>query len=84
MRVPFAAGALCLVLSVVAVEATSSQTPSPSAPATAQVDAPAAAAAADDAAAKHAKRTACLAEAKTRKLVGAEKTAYLKDCIDAQ
>jgi hypothetical protein len=39
--------------------------------------------AAADAAAKHAKRTACLQETKARKLVGAEKTAFLKNCIDA-
>jgi surface antigen len=42
---------------------------------------PASTAAAGDAAAKHAQRTACLKEAKTRKLLGAEKTAFLKDCI---
>jgi hypothetical protein len=34
-----------------------------------------------DAAAKHAKRTACLKDAKAKKLVGAEKTAFLKNCI---
>jgi hypothetical protein len=34
-----------------------------------------------DAAAKHAKRTACLKDAKAKKLVGAEKTAFLKSCI---
>ncbi len=33
-----------------------------------------------DAAAKHAKLTECLKEAKERKLVGAAKTAYVKDC----
>jgi hypothetical protein len=87
MRVAFAAGALCLGLSVIAIEATRSQSVVPSnAPATAQAAAPAATpsavAAADDAAAKHAKRTACLAEAKTRKLVGADKSAYLKSCTD--
>jgi hypothetical protein len=37
-----------------------------------------------DAAAKHAKRTACLKDAKTKKLVGADKTAFLKNCIAAQ
>ena len=37
-----------------------------------------------DAAAKHAKRTACLKDAKTKKLVGADKTAFLKSCIAAQ
>jgi hypothetical protein len=36
-----------------------------------------------DAAAKHAKRTACLKVAKARKLVGVEKTSFLKDCIAA-
>jgi len=36
-----------------------------------------------DAAAKHAKRTACLKDAKTKKLVGADKTAFLKNCIAA-
>jgi len=50
-------------------------------------DAPAAAAPAvppsGDAAAKHAKRTACLKDAKTKKLVGAEKTSFLKNCIAA-
>jgi hypothetical protein len=37
----------------------------------------------NDAAAKHARRTACLKEAKARKLVGAQKSAFLKDCIGA-
>jgi hypothetical protein len=89
MRVLIAAGALCLTLSVGAIEATSSQTvaPPPAAPAATPASAPAAtpaaAAAADEAAAKHAKRTACLADAKAKKLLGAEKAAYLKSCIDA-
>ena len=39
--------------------------------------------ASDAAAAKHVKRTACLKEAKTKKLIGAEKTAFLKSCIEA-
>jgi len=38
---------------------------------------------ASDAAAKHAKRTACLKDAKTKKLVGADKTSFLKNCIAA-
>jgi len=37
----------------------------------------------NDAAAKHAKRTACLKEARAKKLVGAQKTAYIKDCTAA-
>jgi hypothetical protein len=32
-------------------------------------------------AARHAKRTACLKEAKARKLVGANKNSYIKDCL---
>lgn len=36
-----------------------------------------------DAAAKHAKRTACLKDAKAKKLVGAEKNSFLKACIAA-
>jgi hypothetical protein len=47
----------------------------------AQSPAPAAAPA-GDAAAKHAKRTECLRDAKAKKLVGADKTAFLKSCIE--
>ena len=36
-----------------------------------------------DAAAKHAKRTACLKNAGAKKLVGADKTSFLKTCIAA-
>ena len=36
-----------------------------------------------DAAEKHVKRTACLKDAKSKKLVGAQKTAYVKDCMAA-
>jgi hypothetical protein len=38
-------------------------------------------AAASDAAARHAKRTACLKQAKAKKLVGAEKNSFIKDCV---
>jgi hypothetical protein len=34
-------------------------------------------------AAKHAKRTACLKEAKAKKLVGPEKTSFIKSCMAA-
>ena len=44
---------------------------------------PAATAVSDAAAKKHAKRTACLKEAKSKKLIGAEKTSFLKNCIAA-
>ena len=36
-----------------------------------------------DAAAKHAKRTACIKNAKAKKLVGAQKTAFIKECMAA-
>jgi hypothetical protein len=36
-----------------------------------------------DAAARHAKRTACLKEAKAKKLVGAQKSAFLRACFTA-
>ena len=36
-----------------------------------------------DAAARHAKRTECVKEAKARKLVGADKNSFIKDCIAA-
>jgi hypothetical protein len=37
-----------------------------------------------DAAEKHARRTACLRDAKSKKLVGAQKTAFLKDCMSTE
>jgi len=83
MHPAFAAGALCLGILVFAVQPASSQTPASQTPAvqTPAASSPPAAASAGDAAAKHAKRTACLKESKARKLVGAEKTAFLKECI---
>jgi len=44
---------------------------------------PAATQAADAAAKKHAKRTACLKNARAKKLMGADKTSFLKTCIAA-
>jgi hypothetical protein len=93
MRLAFAANALCVAL-VVIVHAALSQTVAPgagassAAPATAATATPsvattAVAAPGSDAAAKHTKRTACLKDAKSKKLVGADKTAFLKNCIDA-
>ncbi len=32
---------------------------------------------------KHAKRTACVKDAKTKKLVGPDKTSYIKNCMAA-
>jgi hypothetical protein len=36
-----------------------------------------------DAAARHAKRTECIKEAKAKKLVGADKSSFIKDCVSA-
>jgi hypothetical protein len=59
------------------------KTPAPkSAPATAVPQA-APSPDAPDAAARHTKRTACLKQAKTKKLVGAEKNSFIKDCVAA-
>jgi psiF repeat len=55
--------------------------PGSAAPGAAPTRPPAAAPPPGDAAAKHAKRTACLKDAKAKKLVGAEKTAFLRNCI---
>ena len=54
-----------------------------SAPAKPSAMTPAATAAGDAAAKKHAKRTACLKDAKSKKLIGADKTSFLKNCIAA-
>jgi hypothetical protein len=35
----------------------------------------------NDAPARHARRTACLKDAKTKKLVGAQRNAYVKGCV---
>jgi hypothetical protein len=37
----------------------------------------------NEAAAKHAKRTLCLKQAKAKKLIGEQKTAYIKNCVNA-
>lgn len=77
MRPAIAASALCLGLLLLAALPATPETPAaPSA-------APSATQVANDDAAKHAKRTACLKDAKTKKLVGADKTAFIKNCMDA-
>ncbi len=59
----------------------SSSDAAPSAPAPAPGAADAGSASADAAAARHAKRTECLKQAKLKKLVGAQKTAFVKECV---
>ena len=86
MRVLLPAMTVCLlVLAVGSVASTAAAQDEPAAPA-APARPPLAATAAgpdNDAAAKHAKRTACLKQARAKKLVGAQKTAYIKDCTAA-
>jgi len=94
MRLAFAASALCLGalglgLLALAEQPATSPPPAPAAtapasttPAASATPVAAAPAVAGDAAARHVKRTACLKDAKARKLIGAEKTAFLKTCID--
>jgi hypothetical protein len=77
MRFSTVAAAVCLSLSPMA--GVIAATP----PAAMPAPVPPAPAPSGDAAAKHAKRTACLKDAKAKKLVGAEKTAFLKNCIAA-
>lgn len=85
MRLAFAASALCLSALGLSYLTSADQTAPTAAPAaaTASTTAPTSAPAASDAAAKHLKRTACLKEARTKKLIGADKTAFLKSCIEA-
>jgi hypothetical protein len=75
MRLVLTAAVFCLGLLLWAVQPATSQSLAPAA-----TDA-SAAGHQPDAAERHAKRTACLKEAKAKKLIGAQKTAYLKDCI---
>jgi hypothetical protein len=86
MRLAFAASALCLSALGLSLLTQAAQPVTPqaaTAPATPAATAPSPGPVAGDAAAKHVKRTACLKEAKTKKLIGAEKTAFLKSCIEA-
>jgi hypothetical protein len=84
----FSTLAAAVVLSLSAVTAFAAPPTSADAPAATPATAAAApgtpaAAPPSDAAAKHAKRTACLKNARAKKLVGADKTSYLKTCIAA-
>ena len=86
MRLAFAASALCLSLGLSVLRSDSRRPATPAAataPATTAASKPRGAWPRSDAAAKHMKRTACLKDAKTKKLIGADKTAFLKSCIEA-
>jgi hypothetical protein len=84
VRFATVAAAVCLSLfATLRAQSTDVQGTVAGAPSAAAAGAPGAASPASDAAAKHAKRTACLKDAKAKKLVGADKTAFLKTCIAA-
>jgi psiF repeat len=74
MRLAFVAGAVCLSLVSVA-----SQPESPKASEAATIAS--AGIAGNEDAAKHVKRTACLKDAKGKKLLGPDRTIFLKDCM---
>jgi carboxylesterase type B len=86
MRFSLSAGALCLCLSVLSARAATAQAPARAAtasPAAAPAATATTAAQLANEAARHAKRRSCLKEVRARKLIGAAKTAFLKNCIDA-
>jgi hypothetical protein len=85
MRLALAASALSLsALGLCLLTQTAQPGTAPaSVPAAPAAAVPSPAPVAGDAAARHVKRTACLKEAKTKKLIGAQKTAFLKSCIEA-
>ncbi|HTV97915.1 MAG TPA: hypothetical protein VME42_18115 [Steroidobacteraceae bacterium] len=84
MRPLLAAVVLALPLQAAIAAPASAQTHPGAPPAAAARPAagPAVAAADDsDAAARHAKRTGCLKQARAKKLVGAQRDAYVKGCV---
>jgi hypothetical protein len=86
MRVLFSAMIASLLIALAGAASTSDAQNAPNtAPVRSQPAAAAGGTNADnDAAARHAKRTACIKEARAKKLVGAQKTAYIKDCAAAR
>ena len=90
MRALLPTATVCLLLSPLGSNAATPQsaaaTTAPAAPASAPpaaASATPATAADNEAAAKHAKRTACRKKARAKKLVGEEKTTFIKDCTAA-
>jgi hypothetical protein len=94
MRFSTVAAAVCLGLSALAgglatlpsparAQGQGTTPPGTAAPASAGTGMAAAGGSSGDAAARHAKRTECLKQARVKKLIGAQKTAYIKNCIAA-
>jgi len=85
MRFAVPAIALCvglLSLAGVPAVAQSAQQPVPTTAAPASPASPSTGGS-SDAAARHAKLTGCLKDAKAKKLLGADKKAFIKDCVAA-
>ncbi len=81
MRALLPTATVCLLLSPLWSDSAAPQSPA-AAPAAAASAAPATAAE-NDAAARHAKRTACVKKARAKKLLGDEKTTFIKECTSA-
>jgi hypothetical protein len=80
MRSGFPAAIVCLALSLAGVACPAPQPTVPPAAAAPAVPATSSPTTGSDAADRHAKRTACIKDAKTKKLLGPDKTAYIKNC----
>jgi hypothetical protein len=82
MRALLGTASVCLLLALSAGGIAAAPPPA-TAPATAAPPSTSAPGGDGEAAAKHAKRTACLKSAKAKKLVDAQKTAFIKECMAA-
>ena len=81
MRFPISARAVGLGIILIAVQPAISQSERGTPPAPAEAPGADTSASAD--AARHVKRTTCVKEAKAKKLVGTQRTAYIKSCLAA-
>lgn len=81
MRFPISARAAGLGIILIAVQPAISQSERGTPPAPAEAPSADAGASAD--AARHVKRTACIKEARAKKLLGAQRNAYIKSCVAA-
>lgn len=91
MRALLGTASVCMLLSLPAVggaaapptAAPTNAAPTNAAPTKVAPPTTAPASADSEAAAKHAKRTACIKSARAKKLVDAQKTAFMKECVAA-
>jgi hypothetical protein len=85
MRSGYPAAVLCFALAPLGAQLACAQSAQNAAPAAAPPAAQAAtpATTGSDAADRHAKRTACIKDAKAKKLHGPDRTAYIKSCASS-